>query len=70
MTRMWKIDLGKGSELPHHTHYIKKYGSTFYVGIGRVKNGCLYLKYGSSPEKTTAKSVKTLTDKKPWLYFC
>ena len=21
---------------------IRKYGSTFYVGIGEVKNGCLY----------------------------
>ena len=49
---------------------IKKYGSTSYVGIGQVKNGHLYLKYGSSSEKTTAKGAKTLTDKKPLLYYC
>ena len=34
---------------------IRKYGSTFYVGIGQVKNGHLYLRYGSNSEKNTAK---------------
>ena len=33
---------------------IRKYGSTSYVGIGQVKNGRLYFRYGSSSEKTTA----------------
>ena len=51
---------------------IKKYSSTCTscVVIGQVKNGYLYLRYGSSSEKTTAKCDKTVTDKKPWLYNC
>ena len=48
---------------------IRKYGSTFYVWIGQVKNGHLYLRFGSSSEKTTANGAKTLTDKKPLLYY-
>ena len=46
---------------------IRKYGSTFYVGTGRVKNGRLCLRYGSSSEKTAAELAKTLTDKRPLL---
>ena len=49
---------------------IKKYGSAFYVGIGQVKNGHLYLRYGSNSKKTTAKCNKTVTDKKACLYYC
>ena len=49
---------------------IKKYGSTSYVGIDQVKNGRLYLRYGSSSEKTTAMCDETVTDKKPCLYYC
>ena len=46
--------------------------NTFYVEIGQVKNGCLYLRYmyGSSSDKTTAKCDKTVPDKKPCLYYC
>ena len=49
---------------------IRKYGSNFYVGMHGLgskssQNGRLYLSYGSSSEKTTAKSAKTLTDKNP-----
>ena len=38
-----------------HDCTIRKYGSTFYVGMGHVKNGHLNLRYGSSSKKTTAK---------------
>ena len=50
--------------------FIRKYGSIFYVWIGQVKNGCLYLRYmyGSSSKKTTANWTRTLTDKKSFLY--
>ena len=34
---------------------IRKYGSIFYVRMGQVKNGHLYLRYGSISEKTTVK---------------
>ena len=44
--------------------YITKYGNTLYVWIGQVKNGRLYLRYGSSSEKVTANWAKALTDKK------
>ena len=40
------------------------------LGIGQVKNGRLYLRYGSCSEKTTAKCGETVTDKKPCLYYC
>ena len=36
--------------------YIRKYGSIFYVRMGQIQNGHLYLiKYGNSSEKTTVK---------------
>ena len=41
--------------IPFNGESIRKYGSIFYVGIGQVINGCLYLRYGSRFEKTTAK---------------
>ena len=58
-------------EQPTHTHTfeataIRKYGITFYVEMGQVQNGCLYLRYGNS----SAKSDKTLTDKRPLLFYC
>ena len=43
---------------------IRKYDSTFYEGMGQVKNGHLYLRYESSSKKTTTNWAKTLTDKK------
>ena len=49
---------------------IREYGNTLYVGTSQVKNGRLYLRYGSSSEKTTAKCDKTVPDKKPCLYYC
>ena len=49
---------------------IRKYGNTFSVGISKVKNGRLYLRYRSSSEKTTAKCNETVTDKAPCLYYC
>ena len=51
-------------------HCIRKCDSTFYVVIGQVKNGHLYLRYGSNYEKTTAKYDETVTDKRPYLYYC
>ena len=27
---------------------IKKYRTTFYIGMGQVQNGCLYLRYGNN----------------------
>ena len=33
---------------------VREYGSTLYVGIGRVQNGRLYLRYGSSSVITKA----------------
>ena len=42
----------------------------FNVGMGQVQNGRLYLRYGSNLVKTTAKSDKTLTEKKPLLFYC
>ena len=35
----------------------------YSVEIGQVQNGLLYLRYGSSSEKTTVKRAKTLTEK-------
>ena len=43
------------------------YISTLYVGIGHVKNSHLYVRYGSSLEKTTANCDKIVTDKRPCL---
>ena len=37
------------------TRSIRKYSSTFYVGMGWVQYGCLYLRYGSSSVITTAR---------------
>ena len=54
----------------HRYCFIKKYSSTFCGGMGQVKNSHLYLRYGSSSEKTTAKWAKTLTDKRSLLYHC
>ena len=48
---------------------IRQYGNTLYVGIGQVKNDCLYLRYGSSSEKTTTKCDETVTYKKPCLNY-
>ena len=42
---------------------IGKYGSTFYVGMGQVQNGHLYLRYASSSVITTAKRDKHLQTK-------
>ena len=42
---------------------IRKYGSTFYVGIGQIKNGHLYLRYGSSFEKLQQSEPKHLQTK-------
>ena len=38
---------------------IKKYGVTFYVGIGEVQNGAIYINYRSSSKITTAEWCKT-----------
>ena len=40
------------------------YSGTSYVGVDQVKNGRLYVRYGSSYDKTIANRAKTLTDKK------
>ena len=57
------MDVGYTNSIEDHMNIgylsIRKYDSTFYVGIGHVKNSCLYLRYGSSSEKTTAYEVKT-----------
>ena len=49
---------------------IRKYNSTFYVQMGQIQNGHLYLKYGNSSAITMIKWDKTLTDKKPLLVYC
>ena len=69
------VPLALAGVLPTASHdvnyiYIRKYGNTFYVEIDQVKNDHLYLRCGNSSEKTAAKLAKTLTDKKPLLYYC
>ena len=52
------VECNHKNKLPRkflHLQYIRKYGSSFYVGMGRVQNGYLHLRYESSSEKTTAK---------------
>ena len=56
----WKFLWSHPLSRPQH---LIKYSSTFYVGIGQVKNGRLYLRYGNSSEKATANWAKTLADK-------
>ena len=58
-----------GTCLPSSSHYTDISESTvaYFLCIGRVENGCLYLRYGSSLKKTTAKWAKTLTNKS--LYY-
>ena len=45
------------------TSNIRKYGSPFYVGMGRVKNGVLYLRYSSNFVITKAECYKAFTHK-------
>lgn len=49
------------------TCIIKKFGSActsyWYVGIGYIQNGPVYISYKSSYTKTTAEECKTLTEK-------
>ena len=52
-TCIWKMAEKKDKEYYTIFVVIRKDGSTFHVGIGQVKNGSLYLRYGSSSEKTT-----------------
>ena len=49
--------------------FIRKYNSTFYVGMGQIQNGHLdfHIRYESISMITTAKWDKTLTHKKPLL---
>ena len=49
--------------------FIRKYHSTFYVGMGVVQNGCLYLRYGSSSVITTVKWDKTPTKSLCYNYY-
>ena len=44
--------------------------SMFDVEMWQVQNNRLYLRYGSNFVITTAKWDKTLTDKKPSLFYC
>ena len=48
---------------------IKNDGSTFYVGMGLVRNGCLHLRYGSSSVSIMAKQKETLKQKKALLFY-
>ena len=41
---------------------IKKYGSIFYLRIGQVKNGPLYIRYRNNSPKYKAEELKKLTD--------
>ena len=49
---------------------IKKYGSTFQIGMGQVQNGCLYKRYKSSSMKNKVNKCKILINYIPWLFFC
>ena len=61
----------RGQNLPVlDSDIIWKYGSTFNVGKDQVQNGHLYLRYESNFVRTTAKWDKTLTHKKPLLFYC
>ena len=49
---------------------IKRYSSTSQVGIGRVLNGVLYLRYGRCSKKRTNKRCKTHIDENLQLFLC
>ena len=54
----------------NNVNSIKKYDSTFYVWMGWVQNGRLYVRYGGNAEKTTEKGAKSLTDEMLSQYYC
>ena len=48
--------------------YIRKYGSTSYVGMGWVHNGVLYLRYRSDLAITKAENCEAFLHKYPLLF--
>ena len=49
---------------------IRKYSSASYVGMGRVQNGVLYLRYGSDFVITKEEHCKAFAHKKASLFYC
>ena len=48
---------------------VRKYGSTSYVGMGKVQNGVLYLRYRSDSTITKTERCKAFTSKNLSLFY-